>query len=216
MHSKARWIGIATILLVLSMVFIRCRGGRLNSWRLVNAPPGPGPIVCFGDSLVAGVGAGTAEESYPARLGVLLGRPVEAYGYPGFTAEQGRRKLEETPALGGSVVVVTLGGNDILRKVPVETTCRHLEWIFTELQRRGAVVVFTEVLGLFSDRRSRRYRELCRRRGVAVVPDVLKGILTSPGLKADTIHPNGAGYRIMAEKVARTVRELGLVPEAVR
>ncbi len=209
---RPRWIAAVIVLLALTVVFVHCRRGRLNTWPLVNAPPGPGPIVCFGDSLVAGIGAGSPEASYPARLGELVGRPVEVYGYPGLTAEQGRRKLEQVPALRGSVVIVTLGGNDILQKVPAETTCRHLEWIFSELQRRGAVVVFTEVAGLFSGQRSRRYRELCRRRGVAIVPDVLEGILAAPGLKADTIHPNAAGYRVMAEKVARLLRKLDLVP----
>jgi len=185
---------------------------RVNGWRLVNVPPRSGTIVCFGDSLVAGIGADSPDAAYPAQLGKMLGRQVRALGFPGFTAEQGWKKLGQIPDPKAAVVVVTLGGNDILQRVPPATTCEYLEKIFKELQQTGAAVVFTEIGGVFSGDRSRRYRALCRKRGVAIVPGVLKGILSSPGLKADQIHPNAEGYRLMAERVAHVLRSLDLVP----
>ena len=42
---------------------------------VVNAPPRPGPIVAFGDSLTAGFG-GSAGRSYPDQLSDMIGRPV--------------------------------------------------------------------------------------------------------------------------------------------
>ena len=40
------------------------------------------------------------------------------------------------------------------------------------------------------------------------IPDVLGGILTDPDLRADQVHPNGAGYGKMAERVAAAVKKI--------
>ena len=47
---------------------------------LTNAPPKNQRIACFGDSLVAGVGASQPANSYPGQLATLLGREVRGYG----------------------------------------------------------------------------------------------------------------------------------------
>jgi lysophospholipase L1-like esterase len=41
-----------------------------------------------------------------------------------------------------------------------------------------------------------------------LIPRVLKGILSDRKLKSDSIHPNGAGYRLMAERILKQVRPL--------
>jgi acyl-CoA thioesterase-1 len=40
----------------------------------------------------------------------------------------------------------------------------------------------------------------------------LERILARTSLKSDTIHPNAAGYREMAEAVAQALRRAGAVP----
>lgn len=211
--SRKQFVSLGIAVAVLPAVLLLVgRRHRLNGWRLVNVPPRSGSIVCFGDSLVAGVGADSPDAAYPAQLGKILGRKVYAFGFPGFTAEQGWKELTRIQNAHAAVVIVTLGGNDIIQQVAPETTCKYLGKIFTELQQSDATVVFTEVSGLFSSNRSRQYRALCRKRGVAIVPDVLKGVLADPGLKADQVHPNADGYRLMAERVARVLQSLNLVP----
>ena len=163
------------------------------------------PVICFGDSLVAGIGAESADRTYVSWLQRLLGVRVVGFGAPGETAADGLARLGELPQIRDALVVVTLGGNDVLRQVPWPETAGALEALFRDLQERGCLVAFTAVEGPLPGSRGRRYRKLCRRNGVILVPDVLEGILTDPTLKADPIHPNGDGYRLMAERVAERI-----------
>ena len=188
-----------------------------ESWPLRNFPPATsGPIVCFGDSLVAGIGAESAAESYPAALQKQLGRQVVAYGVPGDGAADGWRRLQELPGLRGAVVIVTLGGNDILQHRPWPETATALGNIFSELQQRGALVVYTGVDHPLAPRLRGRQRALCREHGVLFVPQVLNGILANPRLVADPVHPNGDGYRIMAERVGAALAAKHIVAPADR
>jgi len=43
-----------------------------------------------------------------------------------------------------------------------------------------------------------QYRKVCEETGAVLVPDILKGLLGNPGKMSDAIHPNDAGYGIMA------------------
>ncbi len=49
--------------------------------------------------------------------------------------------------------MVTLGGNDILRRTALDETLANLEAIFAELQDRGCVVAYCEVLGVVAGKR---------------------------------------------------------------
>lgn len=178
------------------------RTPTVNTWEIANLPVQAGPILCFGDSLVAGYGAEDPEKSYPAHLARILQREVVRLGTLGQTAEEGLHEVRKTPAIRAPLVVVTLGGNDILRRIPVEKTVSALETLFEELQDRGSVVAFTAVEGIVAGIRAEAYHSLCREHGVILVPDILDGILMDDDLRSDQIHPNGAGYRIMAERVA--------------
>lgn len=187
------------------LVFAHWNGRRLNTWPMVNDTPGSGSVLCYGDSLVAGIGADSFDQAYPQRLERELGRSVEAWGTPGMTSKKGLDTLMRTPSLSADVVVVTLGGNDILGRVPLEQTIESLRAVFTEFQERGALVAFTAVDSLLGSR-TKPYRQLCRECGVILIPSVLKNIINDPALKYDQIHPNGAGYAIVAERVADTLR----------
>ena len=195
---------------LILLLAIACYAGchrwsrRINDWPIVNAGSTTGALVCFGDSLVAGVGAETKESSYPARLSALLKRPVRALGVPGETTASGLKRLKHTPEINHCPVVVTLGGNDLLQRVAWTETSANLEAIFRELQRRGCLVAYTgiEALGVgFKD-----HKTLCRENGVLLIPDFLGGISNNPKLKSDLIHPNDAGYKQVAERVADVLR----------
>ena len=74
-------------------------------------------IVAFGDSLTFGTGA-SESESYPIVLGQLIARKVVRAGVPGEVTEGGLARLQDVidehkPKL----MIVCLGGNDMLRKV---------------------------------------------------------------------------------------------------
>jgi lysophospholipase L1-like esterase len=208
MRRKSAIAAILACILLLAVAGVR-RFARpaLNTWDIVNLPVEPtGPLLCFGDSLVAGFGASSSQAGYPARLGRLLGRPVVAIGTPGQTAAEGLKKLRADPRIRAPLVIVTLGGNDILKRIPLEKTVAALDEIFRELQRRGATVAFTGVESLLPGKRGAAYRRLCREHGVILIPDVLDGILGNDALLSDTVHPNDKGYGLMAERVAAVLR----------
>lgn len=184
------------------------RPARVNTWEIRNlAAVRDGPVLCFGDSLVEGIGASSPAASYPAMLGRELGCRVDARGVSGMTVSEGLAELRENPLVEGGLVVVTLGGNDILRQVPLAETREALRGLFAELQARGCGVAYTEVLGILSGSRARMHREVCRECGVILIPDVLDGILGDDNLLADSIHPNDAGYALMAQRVAAVLRK---------
>lgn len=166
-------------------------------------------IVCFGDSITRGYGA-TDGNDYPAVLGRLLGQPVVNAGRDGDTTESAYRRLDEVlAATQPRVVIVELGGNDVLRGVPPATTIDYLDRITARCLEAGAMVVLVHAkFGLFADPLYDGFEEIAARHGVPLVENALSGILGRPSMSSDQIHPNDAGYALLAERVAEVVRPL--------
>lgn len=169
--------------------------------RVTNYPPQGKGIVAFGDSLVEGVGAPDGED-FVSALSAKLGAPIANLGRSGDTTEDGLKRIDEAAGRKPGVVILLLGGNDFLRKVPKERTFANLAAIIDRLHASGAVVVLLGVRGgIFKDEYESRFEALAERYGTAYVPDVLDGIITDRSLMSDAIHPNAEGYRRIAEKV---------------
>lgn len=176
-------------------------------YNIVNRAPASATIVAFGDSLTSGVGAGSGSD-YPAQLAEIINRPVLNRGVPGETTAHAMRRLERD-VLGENpgVVILFLGGNDMLQRLSQEEMFSNLDRMVEKIQRQGAMVVLVGLKGFpFDQGYGAAYKALARRRGCVFVPDAMGGILTEPGLKADQVHPNGKGYRLIAEKVADALR----------
>ena len=70
------------------------------------------------------------------------------------------------------------------------------------------VVLMGLKFGIFSDEYGPMYEDVARKHGALHIPDVLDGILSDPRLKSDSIHPNAAGYELMAERILNKVKPL--------
>lgn len=162
-------------------------------------------IVCLGDSITAGVGAGGGA-SYPERLAELLGVPVLNHGVPGDTAARGLARLDAALAENPWLVIVELGGNDVLRRIPRENTERALRQVVERVLAAGAVPLLIELDGPLLGGVSGIFDRLEDDYDVPVLDGVLGDILFDPKLKSDGIHPNAEGYRVLAEEVADEVR----------
>jgi acyl-CoA thioesterase-1 len=175
------------------------------------APPNldsPGTaIVCLGDSITAGVGAAPGR-GYPEVLAERLGQEVIDDGVPGDTAAGGLARLPQVLARDPWLVIVELGGNDILRQVPIESTEEALDSILRQLLAARVLPVLVAVEGPFGGRHGDMYRRLGKRHRVPVVDDALRKILFDPRLKADEVHPNDLGHARLAEAVAAVVEPL--------
>jgi len=70
------------------------------------------------------------------------------------------------------------------------------------------VVLLGLKLGVFRDEYGSMYEDIAEKYGALLVPDVLAGVLSDARLKSDAIHPNGAGYELMTERILKKVKPL--------
>ena len=167
-------------------------------------------IVAFGDSLTHGTGAseGTA---YPAVLASLTGHTVINAGVPGDTTTSGLQRLPEVLAeYRPRLVLLCLGGNDMLRKQSAAATENNLRLLVQTIRASGAQVVLIGVpeprlFGGAPDFYARIAEEL----QLPLEEDVFNEVLKDNQLKSDAIHANAAGYRKVAERLADFLREAG-------
>jgi acyl-CoA thioesterase I len=192
----------------MAMMFsLGCGGDRFDSIR--NVRSAGETIICFGDSLTEGVGAESGEE-YPTVLSRLLGMRVVNVGHRGDTSARALERISDSVVnKNPRLVIVLLGGNDFLRQVPTEQTRKNLKEIVRRIQDHGAMVAIAGMkLGLFTDEYGPIFEETAQESGALYIPQVLKGILNDSKLKSDQIHPNGAGYRLIAERIAEKIKPL--------
>jgi acyl-CoA thioesterase-1 len=166
-------------------------------------------IIAFGDSLTAGYGAGPGED-YPSRLSARIGVSVINAGVSGDTTESALARIEpDVLTRDPRIVIIGLGGNDFLGNVPIARTETNLRTIVQQVQAAGAMVV---LLGFrfpgFRGDYEAMYKRIAKDERCLFIPNLLRGILTEPKLKSDEIHPNAAGYDLMAERIDGPMKKL--------
>jgi acyl-CoA thioesterase I len=172
-------------------------------------PTSGSTVVAFGDSLVAGRGA-TPAADFVSVLSKRLGVPIINAGRSGDTSGAALARLDgDVLARNPRIVVVLLGGNDYLRRVPTDETFANLQTIVERIRQRGSAVVLVGVaVGLMSDPYRAQYEAVARSTSAGLVPDILGGIIGHADLMSDGIHPNDRGYAIMADRLEPVMREL--------
>jgi len=164
-------------------------------------------IVAFGDSLVAGTGS-TPGNDFVSLVAKGINEPIINMGVPGETSAMGLERIDEVISKNPKLVFVLFGGNDFLRNVPPETTFKNIDQIVIELQDTGAVVVLLGIRGgILTDTYAKQFADIARKRGAIYVPNVLENILGKQQFMSDAIHPNDAGYRIIADSVLTILNE---------
>jgi acyl-CoA thioesterase-1 len=169
-------------------------------------------IVAFGDSLTAGPGL-RPEQTYPALLQERIARDGLAYrvrnaGVTGDTSTQALRRFDAALAPDTRIVILAIGANDGLRGVPIATVERNIAAMIERAQTRGIAVLLCQmeappIGGLsYTIEFHRIFTRLANRYGVRLVPFFLLDILGNDSLDLDdTLHPNAAGHKIIADTI---------------
>ncbi|MFO7541500.1 MAG: arylesterase [Thiobacillus sp.] len=167
-------------------------------------------IVAFGDSLTHGTGASN-DTAYPVVLAALTGRTVINAGVPGDTTASGLQRLpavlsEHKPRL----VLLCLGGNDMLKQQPAASTENNLRLLVKTIRASGADVVLIGVPAprLFGGAPD-FYERVAEEMQLPLEQDIFNDVLKDNRLKADPIHANAAGYRQVAERLSAFLKASG-------
>jgi len=181
-----------------------------------NALPAGTRVLALGDSLTAGTGV-APDEAWPALLAARTGWIVVNAGVSGDTSAGALQRLpalleEHSPAL----VLVTLGGNDMLRKLPQGQTVANLGQILTLVKASGAKAVLLatpkpSIAGAVFNNLSAAdfYRTLAKENQVPLIEDALADVLSDTQLKADQLHPNAAGHALLSKKLFDALKDIG-------
>jgi acyl-CoA thioesterase-1 len=178
-------------------------------------------ILAFGDSLYAGYRLGRGE-SLPDQIENRLrtdgvNATVVNAGVSGDTTAAGRQRLAfaldnlpRTPDL----VILGLGGNDVLRQLPVSETRENLMAMMDQLKERDIPVILTGMrappnLGPdFARTFEAIWPDLARRYDATLDPFILDKVITDRALMLpDRVHPNAQGVAVMADRIAPLAKQ---------
>lgn len=177
-------------------------------------------VVALGDSLTSGYGLQKGED-YPSQLQAALRTEgldvnVENAGVAGDTTEAGLARLEG--AIKGDkpdLVIVALGGNDMLRSIDPKITEQNLRSILQSLKDKDIpAVMYGMRAPAFQTPPAYRkafnpiFEDLADEFDIELYPFFLDGVILNPGLNlGDGIHPNAQGIAVMVEKTKDLIED---------
>ena len=112
------------------------------------ALPRGSAVLALGDSLTYGQGANPSE-SYPARLAAISGWNITNGGISGDTSAQALARLPELlRAHAPRLVIISIGGNDFLQRLPEQETRANITAIIAACRDAGADIILVGEPGI--------------------------------------------------------------------
>ncbi len=202
------------IYLLFILILASC-GGSTPQHTVI---PAGATVLILGDSLSYGTGANTGED-YPTLLAKTTGWNIINEGVPGDTTTGGLARL---PALleahQPKLLIVELGGNDLLHQTAQTEIVNNLKTILSLAKTQGIASVLVAIpeisplkatFGNLSDHPL--YEKLAKNTNTPLIADVFSDVLSDKDLKSDQIHANARGYRVISDKLYVKLQELGYV-----
>ncbi len=211
------WLAVMVGLGLLAGCGKNAQPAASETGKPVVAAPDPvlrGPerhILALGDSLFAGYGL-RPEQAYPQQLEAALRARginvrVSNAGVSGDTTADGLARLSFTLSSQPQppdLVLICLGGNDMLRGLPPAQTRANLAAMLAQLQQRHIPALLMGMLAApnlgkaYETAFDPIYPGLARQYHDALVPFFLSAIIDRPDLRLpDHIHPTPAGVRAL-------------------
>jgi len=168
-------------------------------------------LVCFGDSITAGYGLDSVNQSYPSDLERLLAARGYHYrvvnqGVSGNTTKDAVARVNAIVALHPDVVLVEFGGNDGLRGLSLEITKKNLDTVLTTLQAAHIRILLVGITlppnygPDYVKTFNAVFRDAAAKHHLPLMPMLYDGVYQVPGtIQSDGIHPTAKGSQLIAE-----------------
>ncbi|MDX8386730.1 MAG: GDSL-type esterase/lipase family protein [Gallionella sp.] len=175
-------------------------------------------VLALGDSLTAGAGV-TPQQAWPALLAERTGWVVINGGESGDKSDDALKRLPSLlKAHDPVLVLVTLGGNDMLRHIAEQETVDNLGEIFELVQAHGAEPVLLATpkpslaRAVFQNLSAPKfYRKVAEKYQVHLIEDAVAEVISDPDLKGDPLHPNAEGHMLLSDKIFSDLQKIGFV-----
>jgi len=180
------------------------------------ALPAGSTVVALGDSLTYGYGA-NPKTAYPTVLAELSKWNVVNAGVNGDTSADVLTRVNEITEQNPDLVLLGVGGNDVLQRIAPDTTRANIIATIDTLQSNNIDVVLiaephlstSALFGKASD--NPLYEDIAEAEGIPLYSDGWSTVLSDEALKSDKIHANAAGYRQFAEGLHDYLKDEGWV-----
>lgn len=178
--------------------------------------PAGSTVVALGDSLTYGYGA-NPKTAYPTVLAELSKWNVVNAGVNGDTSADVLTRVNEITEQNPDLVLLGVGGNDVLQRIAPDTTRANIIATIDTLQSNNIDVVLiaepylstSALFGKASD--NPLYEDIAEAEGIPLYSDGWSTVLSDEALKSDKIHANAAGYRQFAEGLHDYLKDEGWV-----
>jgi acyl-CoA hydrolase len=201
--------------LLVCLVLLSTACGNQPQYTIV---PAKSTVVILGDSLTYGTGANKGED-YASILAANTGWNIINAGVPGNTSLNG---LERMPAILQEheidLLIIELGGNDFLQRLPEQETVNNLQAILAQAKAKRIQTILLAVpefspmgaaFGNLSDHAL--YAKLAQESDIPLIENVFTDVLATNALKADSIHPNAEGYVMVEANLRQSLIKLGFL-----
>ncbi len=176
--------------------------------KLEPVPGGLKTLAVIGDSVTAGMGGEDTSETWPKLLARDHQIAIQDRSHVGETAGSALKRLQETPLDSPDLVLLEIGGNDLLGSTSAAQFAHDLDALLSQVAGPSRQVVMLELpLPPFYHEYGRAQREVARKHQVLLIPKwVFLSILAGEESTLDSIHLSAAGHRRMADTVWGIVR----------
>jgi len=160
----------------------------------------------IGDSITAGLGDKVIP--WPKLLAEKRNLNVHSYARAGATTSQAIAQAETVPD-DAEIVLVEIGGNDMLSSAPPEKFADDLDQLLTLVcQKSSQVIMFELPLPPLNNAYGRVQRELAARHNVRLIPKrVLMGVLSAGDATDDSVHLTQSGHEALAERASGMIAD---------
>ncbi|HWB59526.1 MAG TPA: SGNH/GDSL hydrolase family protein [Chthoniobacteraceae bacterium] len=196
--APLRWKTVAgAVFLILSVVLCL---SEARHWKLPVIAVTRQPVYVIGDSISAGIGS--REETWPAVLARTAHVEIVNLARPGATLTTAREQAARitTP---GALVILEIGGNDMLNEVKPAVFHERLDTLLSGLRAQGdSIAMFELPLLPFHNGIGEAQRDLAEKYRVTLIPKrCMAAIVGMKGGTVDGLHFSQQGHDAFAEIV---------------